>query len=125
MKRDLIVATAFMLAVPFAVLPCGAASCTLLTDAEDGTGDWTDQTRWKDGAMPQAGDDINIRASVTVTDAGRAFTIPCSFKDCAGTENLKNWTLSFDGDPGATWALARADASGLLFAKQGFILIVK
>ena len=58
-------------------------------------------------------------------DAGRAFTIPCSFEDCAGTENLKNWTLSFDGDPGSTWALARADASGLLFAKQGFILIVK
>lgn len=104
MKRDLIVAAAFMLAVPFAVLPCGAASCTLLTDAEGGTGAWTDQTRWKDGAMPQAGDDINIRASVTVTDAEMPVLMRAKYAVARGEATVL--TLDLDADYEVATALA-------------------
>lgn len=104
MTRDLIVAVAFMLAVPFAVLPCGAASCTLLTDAEGGTGAWTKQTRWKDGAMPQAGDDINIRASVTVTDAEMPVLMRAAYAVTRGTATVL--TLDLDNDYEVATALA-------------------
>lgn len=46
-----------------------SASCRVLSDGEGGTGDWSKSTRWKDGQIPNDGDDINIYSSITATDA--------------------------------------------------------
>jgi hypothetical protein len=43
-----------------------------LSDGEGGSGDWSKPTRWKDGQIPNDGDDINIYSSITATDADMA-----------------------------------------------------
>lgn len=48
------------------------ASCRVLSDAEGGSGYWSQTTRWKDGQIPNDGDDINIYSSITATDADMA-----------------------------------------------------
>lgn len=50
----------------------GGASCWVLTDSKGGKGDWSQATRWRDGLVPQEGDDINVDSSITATDADMA-----------------------------------------------------
>ena len=55
-----------------ASIVCLGASCRVLSDAEGGTGDWSQASRWKDGQVPNQGDDINIYSSITATDVDMA-----------------------------------------------------
>lgn len=66
--------TSIVLSVSMTVLSFAGfgASCWVLTDSKGGKGDWSQATRWRDGLVPQEGDDINVDSSITATDADMA-----------------------------------------------------
>jgi len=105
MKKLMMAVAAALFVVANAFATDSSGYYVYKSDAEGGTGGWSDSTRWRDGVAPSAGDKVKINSTTGVTATDGDMTLIATLSEILVNKEQAVLTFTLASDGHVTGAL--------------------